>query len=89
MIYGNAWIVTMDGAGTEHERGWLEVEDGLITQVGAARFAPQFASGVPVPLQRGATTAIEMGEDTILGVERVSRQGTTVDRQGTFCTSGS
>ncbi len=31
--YGNAWIVTMDDAGTEHERGWLRVEDGLIAEV--------------------------------------------------------
>ena len=35
MIYDNAWIVTMDDAGNEHEHGWLEVEDGLIKQVGA------------------------------------------------------
>jgi cytosine/adenosine deaminase-related metal-dependent hydrolase len=34
VIYGNAWIVTMDDAGTEHERGWLRVEDGLIAEVG-------------------------------------------------------
>ena len=33
MIYGNAWIVTMDDAGTEHERGWLRVEDGLVAEV--------------------------------------------------------
>jgi cytosine/adenosine deaminase-related metal-dependent hydrolase len=31
--YGNAWIVTMDDGGTEHERGWLRVEDGLIAEV--------------------------------------------------------
>ena len=35
MILGNAWIVTMDDAGTEHERGWLELEDGLVKAVGA------------------------------------------------------
>ena len=35
MIYRNAWVVTMDDAGTEHEHGWLEVEDGLITELGA------------------------------------------------------
>ncbi len=35
MIYGNAWIVTMDDAGSEHERGWLLVEDGLVAGVGA------------------------------------------------------
>jgi len=34
-IYGNAWIVTMDDARTEHEHGWLRVEDGLVSAVGA------------------------------------------------------
>ena len=35
ITYGNAWIVTMDDAGTEHRRGWLRVEDGLVAEVGA------------------------------------------------------
>jgi cytosine/adenosine deaminase-related metal-dependent hydrolase len=35
VIYGNAWIVTMDDAGTEHERGWLQVENGLVAACGA------------------------------------------------------
>ncbi len=35
MIYSNAWIVTMDDAQTEHERGWLRVADGAIAEVGA------------------------------------------------------
>jgi cytosine/adenosine deaminase-related metal-dependent hydrolase len=35
MILGNAWIVTCDDAGTEHERGWIRVEDGLVAEVGA------------------------------------------------------
>jgi cytosine/adenosine deaminase-related metal-dependent hydrolase len=35
MILGNAWIVTMDDAGTEHRRGWIRVEDGLVAEVGA------------------------------------------------------
>ena len=34
MILGNAWVVTMDDAGTEHERGWLRIEDGLVAEVG-------------------------------------------------------
>jgi cytosine/adenosine deaminase-related metal-dependent hydrolase len=34
-VYANARILTMDDAGTEHERGWLRVEDGLIAAVGA------------------------------------------------------
>jgi cytosine/adenosine deaminase-related metal-dependent hydrolase len=34
-VYSNAWIVTMDDAGTEHERGFIRVEDGLIAEVGA------------------------------------------------------
>jgi cytosine/adenosine deaminase-related metal-dependent hydrolase len=35
VILGNAWVVTMDDDGTEHERGWLRVEDGLVVEVGA------------------------------------------------------
>jgi cytosine/adenosine deaminase-related metal-dependent hydrolase len=34
MIVGNAWIATMDDAGTEHRHGWLRVEDGLVAEVG-------------------------------------------------------
>ena len=35
MILGNAWIVTMNDAGREHRRGFVEIEDGLIVGVGA------------------------------------------------------
>jgi cytosine/adenosine deaminase-related metal-dependent hydrolase len=35
VIFANAWVVTMDDAGTEHERGWLRIEDGHIAEVGA------------------------------------------------------
>ena len=34
MILANAWIVTMDGAGTEHERGWIRIADGLVADLG-------------------------------------------------------
>jgi len=34
VILSNAHIVTMDDAGTEHERGWLRIEDGLILELG-------------------------------------------------------
>jgi cytosine/adenosine deaminase-related metal-dependent hydrolase len=34
MILGNAWLVTCDDAGTEHSRGWLRIEDGLVAEVG-------------------------------------------------------
>ncbi len=37
MILGNAWVVTMDDAGTEHERGWVSVEEGLVSAVGAGQ----------------------------------------------------
>ncbi|HEX3805384.1 MAG TPA: hypothetical protein VHV52_01255, partial [Gaiellaceae bacterium] len=33
--FGNAWIVTMDDAGTEHRHGWVRIEDGLVTEVGS------------------------------------------------------
>jgi cytosine/adenosine deaminase-related metal-dependent hydrolase len=35
VLYRNAYLVTMDDAGTEHDGGWLLVEDGLIEAVGA------------------------------------------------------
>jgi cytosine/adenosine deaminase-related metal-dependent hydrolase len=35
MIFSNAHIVTMDDAGTEHEHGWLRIENGLIIELGA------------------------------------------------------
>ena len=33
-LYAGGWIVTCDDAGTEHESGWLLVEDGLVTGAG-------------------------------------------------------
>src|SRR5438477_10925624 len=30
----NAYVVVMDDAGTEHERGWIQIEDGLVAGVG-------------------------------------------------------
>jgi cytosine/adenosine deaminase-related metal-dependent hydrolase len=37
-LFANAYVVTMDDAGTEHERGWvLAADDGLIEAVGDGR----------------------------------------------------
>lgn len=33
-LYANAWVLTCDDAGTEHESGWLLVEDGVVSAVG-------------------------------------------------------
>src|SRR5262245_20107047 len=33
-LYADAWIVTMDDAGTEHRSGWLLVDDQEIAAVG-------------------------------------------------------
>jgi cytosine/adenosine deaminase-related metal-dependent hydrolase len=35
VILENAWLVTMDDAGTEHECGWLRIEEGRIAELGA------------------------------------------------------
>ncbi len=35
MILANCRLVTMDDAGTEHERGWIEIDDGLVKATGA------------------------------------------------------
>jgi 8-oxoguanine deaminase len=37
VILGNCHVVTMDDARTEHERGWVSIEDGLIAAVGTGR----------------------------------------------------
>jgi cytosine/adenosine deaminase-related metal-dependent hydrolase len=34
MLLTNAWVATMDDAGTEHPDGWVLVEDGLVAAVG-------------------------------------------------------
>jgi 8-oxoguanine deaminase len=34
MILRNAHVVVMDGAGTEHESGWVQIEDGRVAAVG-------------------------------------------------------
>jgi cytosine/adenosine deaminase-related metal-dependent hydrolase len=35
VILANCSVVTMDDAGTEHERGWVHVEDSLIVETGS------------------------------------------------------
>ena len=35
MILANCRVVTMDDAGTEHERGWIRIDDGLVAATGA------------------------------------------------------
>jgi cytosine/adenosine deaminase-related metal-dependent hydrolase len=35
VLYANGWIVTCDDAGTEHASGWLLVEGGVVSAVGA------------------------------------------------------
>jgi cytosine/adenosine deaminase-related metal-dependent hydrolase len=47
VILANGWIVTMDDAGTEHRRGWLRIEDGLIAEVGAGE--PPADAAAPPP----------------------------------------
>jgi cytosine/adenosine deaminase-related metal-dependent hydrolase len=39
-LYTGGWIVTCDDLGTEHETGWLLVEDGLIAAVGGGTEPP-------------------------------------------------
>ena len=33
-LFRNAYVVVMDDAGTEHEDGWVLVEDGLVAAIG-------------------------------------------------------
>src|SRR5919202_1144545 len=34
-LLANAYVVTMDDAGTEHEQGWIRIADGLVAEVAA------------------------------------------------------
>jgi cytosine/adenosine deaminase-related metal-dependent hydrolase len=45
VLYRNAYLVTMDDAGTEHDGGWLLVRDGLIEAVGGGD-PPEAATSV-------------------------------------------
>ena len=47
-VYSNAWIVTMDDADTEYERGFARVEDGLIAEVGAGEAEGEDLGGAVV-----------------------------------------
>ena len=33
-LYAGGWILTCDDAGSEHESGWLLIEDGIVVSVG-------------------------------------------------------
>ena len=57
----NCWLVTMDDAGTEHERGWLRVENGLVAAsravVAAAR---ELGCTLEAPIQHLAFLALSV-----------------------------
>jgi cytosine/adenosine deaminase-related metal-dependent hydrolase len=36
-LLADAYVLTMDDAGTEHADGWILLEDGLIAAVGAGQ----------------------------------------------------
>jgi cytosine/adenosine deaminase-related metal-dependent hydrolase len=40
-LLANAYVVVMDDAGTEHESGWVLVEDGLVAATGGGAEPPQ------------------------------------------------
>jgi cytosine/adenosine deaminase-related metal-dependent hydrolase len=40
VILGNAWVLTMDDAGTEHPRGFVRIEDGVVTEIGEGDAPP-------------------------------------------------
>jgi cytosine/adenosine deaminase-related metal-dependent hydrolase len=37
VLFANAYVVTMDDAGSEHESGWILVDEGVVADVGAGR----------------------------------------------------
>ena len=46
-LYRNAWVVTMDDAGTEHRDGWMLVDDGFVEQRRRRRAARGGRDGRP------------------------------------------
>ena len=94
MILGNCWVVTMDDAGTEHERGWLRIEDGLIAEIGAGE-APDGRRGsrrrgrharprqhAPPPLPDADARARAAGRPVHLAADAVSGLGAHRRRDG-------
>jgi cytosine/adenosine deaminase-related metal-dependent hydrolase len=61
VILANAWVVTMDDAGTEYERGWLRIENGLIAEVGPGEPPP--VSDMSIPDHERATAPPLGGEE--------------------------
>jgi cytosine/adenosine deaminase-related metal-dependent hydrolase len=52
VILGNCRLVTMDDAGTEHDRGWIRIENGLVAELGpgdAAAGAEDLGGAVVTP----------------------------------------
>jgi len=39
-LFAGGWTVTCDEAMTEHEAGWVLVEEGVVTAVGASGHEP-------------------------------------------------
>jgi cytosine/adenosine deaminase-related metal-dependent hydrolase len=83
VILANAWIVTMDDAGTEYERGWLRIENGLIAALGAGNPPTPGAgrtSALPSPTspprvgEEPPATRQDPRSDDHLGASRPSRQ---------------
>jgi cytosine/adenosine deaminase-related metal-dependent hydrolase len=63
LLLTNAWVVTMDDARTEHRRGWVLVEDGLIAAVGGgdppASVVGAAAAGAGRRREAGAEGAVD------------------------------
>ena len=43
-LYANAYVVTMDDAGTEYANGWLLADDGFVEEVGDGNPPPAEAT---------------------------------------------
>jgi cytosine/adenosine deaminase-related metal-dependent hydrolase len=100
VILTNAWIVTMDDEGTEHRRGWLRIENGLIAEIGAGDGAqPRPRVGTEPPATRhhhvppdgeGASRPLQqIRDDSSTGpVEDTPREDEVSDLHGAVVTPG-
>jgi cytosine/adenosine deaminase-related metal-dependent hydrolase len=52
-IIEGGYVATVDAVGTEHATGYVVIDDGVITQVGAARAADELRAGAEIVDARG------------------------------------
>jgi cytosine/adenosine deaminase-related metal-dependent hydrolase len=55
-LFANGWVVTVDDAGTEHERGWVLVDGPEIVAVGGGEEPPRYQEDERIDLRGAVVT---------------------------------